>query len=377
MILQSKRVWIANQFISAQIEVNGEKIERILPYGAETADADYGEARIVPGFIDIHTHGAFGFDTNDAEEKGLREWARRLPEEGVTAFLPTTVTQSVEVLTKALENVAAVKKAGNEGAEIIGVHFEGPYLSLAFKGAQPGQYIVKPSVEQFKEYQKAADGLIRLITIAPDEDTDFALTRYCAQNGVAVSMGHSAATYEQALMGAANGAASMTHVHNGMTAYNHRAPGLTGAALRIRDIFGEIICDCIHTDATVLNNYFTAKGRDYGVMISDSLLAKGLPKDKYVFGGNAIEIYDDGSAHLGGGTLAGSTLKINEGLRNLVERALVPFDVALNACTVNPARLINADGSKGRIKAGFDADIVVLNDDYSVKATYCKGKSCI
>lgn len=375
MIIQSKRVWVANQFISAQIEVGGETIERILPYGTKKADADYGNARVVPGFIDVHTHGAFGFDTNDAEEKGLREWARRLPEEGVTAYLPTTVTQSVEILTNALKNVAAVKKAGHEGAEILGVHFEGPYLALQFKGAQPEQYIVNPNVEQFKEYQKAADGLIRLITLAPDEDEDFALTRYCAQNGVAVSMGHSAATYEQALMGAANGATGMTHVHNGMTAYTHRAPGLVGAALRMRDVFGEIICDCIHVDETVLNNYFTVKGRDYGVMVSDSLLAKGLPKDKYVFGGNAIEIYDDGSAHLENGTLAGSTLKMNEGLRNLVERALVPFDAALNACTINPARLVHADDRKGRIRAGFDADITVLNDDYTVKATYCKGKS--
>lgn len=374
MIIQSKNVWIAGQFVAAGIEVSSGKIERVLRYNEKTPDRDFGELRIVPGFIDIHTHGAFGFDTNDAEEKGLREWAKRLPNEGVTAFLPTTVTQSEEILTNALKNVAKVKNAGNDGAEILGVHFEGPYLSMQFKGAQPEQFISKPSVRQFKTYQEAACSLIKLISVAPEEDEDFALTRYCSANGVVVSMAHSAATYEQALMGVANGAMSMTHVHNGMTGYNHRAPGLVGAALRIRDIFGEIICDCIHVEPVVINNLFAAKGRDHLVMISDSLNAKGLPKDKYVFGGNAIEIYDDGSAHLENGTLAGSTLKINMGLRNLVERALVPFEAALNSCTINPARLLRVDDRKGRIAANFDADLVVLRDDYSVESAFCKGK---
>ena len=181
------------------------------------ADKDYGDKRIVPGFIDVHTHGAYGFDTNDANPEGLRDWMRRIPEEGVTAILPTTVTQMPDVLTEAVTNVARVIEEGYEGAEILGIHFEGPYLDMEYKGAQPPEAIAKPSVEQFAGYQKAAKGWIKYITLAPEQDLDFALTRYCSQNGVAVSMGHSAATYEQALMGIANGAVSMTHVYNGMT----------------------------------------------------------------------------------------------------------------------------------------------------------------
>ena len=241
MVLQSRRVWLAGQFVPAQLEVADGKIVNVYPFGTKTADVDYGNKRIVPGFIDVHTHGAYGFDTNDGEPEGLRDWMRRIPEEGVTSILPTTVTQMPEVLTKAVANVAKVVEEGYEGAEILGIHFEGPYLDMEYKGAQPPEAIAKPTVEQFKMYQEAAHGMIKYITMAPEHDPEFALTKYCSQNGVVVSMGHSSATYEQALMGIANGAMSMTHVYNGMTPYHHRKPGLVGTALRVRDIYGEII----------------------------------------------------------------------------------------------------------------------------------------
>ena len=212
MIIQSKRIWIAGQFMAAQLLVEEGKIVSVLPYGEKEADVDYGCKRIVPGFIDVHTHGAYGFDTNDAEEEGLRHWMKHIPEEGVTGILPTTVTQMPDVLTAALENVAKVVEEGYEGAEILGVHFEGPYLDMEYKGAQPPEAIAQARVEQFAMYQEAAKGLIKYITLAPEHDIDHALTKYCKSTGVVVSMGHSSATYEQALMGIANGATSMTHV---------------------------------------------------------------------------------------------------------------------------------------------------------------------
>lgn len=376
MIIQSKRVWVLGQFLEAQLEIADGKIAAVYEYGSKEVDEDYGDKRIVPGFIDMHTHGSYGFDTNDAVEDGLRNWMKRIPEEGVTGICPTTITQSEEVLTKALENVAKVVKDGYEGAEILGIHFEGPYLDMVYKGAQPEQHIVKPSVEQFKKYQKAANGLIKVITMATEQDENLELTRYCAQNGVVVSIGHSAATYEEAELAIANGARSMTHIFNGMTPFQHRKPGLVGAAMRNRDVYGEVICDGNHSTLAALNDLFTVKGRDYTIMITDALMAKGLPiGGKYIFGGNEIEIYPDGSAHLTSTkNLAGSTLKVNEGLKILVEKALVPFDSALNSCTINPARCLHVDDRKGSLQAGKDADIVVLNDDYSVAQTYCMGK---
>ncbi len=375
MIIQSKQVWIADQFFPFQLEIEDGKIKNLYAYGTKEVDKDYGELRIVPGFIDIHCHGAYTFDTNDANPEGLRNWSKKIVDEGVTSFLATTITQSEEVLTNAVKNVANVMEEGYEGAEILGIHFEGPYLDMKYKGAQPEQYIVKPTVEQFKKYQEAARGHIKYITMATEQDDDFALTRYCTENGVVVSIGHSAATYEQAVEAYGHGAKSMTHVYNGMTPFNHRANGLVGAAYRIRTMYGEIICDGNHSTYAALNNYFMSKGPDYSIMISDALMAKGTPiGSKHIFGGNEIVIYPDGSAHLTAtGGLAGSTLNINKGLRILVEKALVPFNYAINSCTINPARCLGIDDRKGSLTVGKDADIVVLNDDYSVAQTYCKG----
>ena len=377
MIIQSKKVWIADQFIPAQIEMDGGKITGIYPYGTKEADVDYGEQRIVPGFIDVHCHGAFTFDTNDAHEEGLRNWTKNIVSEGVTAFLATTITQSEEVLTNAVANVAKVMEEGYEGAEILGIHFEGPYLDMKYKGAQPEQHIVKGTIEQFERYQAAAKGNIRYITMATETDADFELTRYLADHGVVVSIGHSAATYEQACMAYANGAKCLTHVYNGMTPFNHRANGLVGAAFRLRTMYGEVICDGNHSTPAALNMFFMSKGPDYSIMVSDALMAKGTPiGSHHIFGGNEIEIYPDGSAHLvAAGNLAGSTLKLNEGLRILVEEALVPFNYAINACTLNPANCLGIADRKGSIRVGKDADIVVLDKDYAVVQTYCMGEA--
>ena len=377
MLIQSKKIWIADQFIAAIIATENGKITDILPYGSKPVDVDYGDKRIVPGFLDIHCHGAFEFDTNDANEEGLRNWTKNIVSEGVTGFLATTITQSEEVLTKAVANVAKVMEDGYEGAEILGIHFEGPYLDMVYKGAQPEQYIVKPTVEQFERYQSAAKGHIVYLTMATETDEDFALTRYLTEHGVVVSIGHSAATYEQAVMAYAHGARSMTHVYNGLRPFNHRANGLVGAAYRIRTMYGEIICDGNHSTPAALNNYFMSKGPDYCIMISDALMAKGTPVgSKFIFGGNEIVIYPDGSAHLTStGGLAGSTLRINQGLRILVEEAMVPFNYAINSCTINPARCIGVDDRKGAIGVGKDADLVVLDTDYSVIQTYCMGEA--
>lgn len=375
MIIQSKKVWIADQFTPAQLELEDGIIKEIYPYNEKEVTKDYGDLRILPGFIDIHCHGAYGFDTNDADPEGLRKWTKGIVDEGVTSFLATTLTQSEEVLTNAVSNVAKVVEEGYEGAEILGIHFEGPYLNKAHKGAQPEEYCVKPNIEQFKRYQKAAHGLIKYITMAVENDEDYALTKYCSQNNVVVSIGHSNATYEQAVQAYAHGARSMTHVYNAMTPFTHRANGLVGAALRIRNMYGEIICDGNHSTLAALNNFFTSKGPDYSIMITDSLMCKGFPVGtKFDFGGQEVVIYPDGSAHLvEAGNLAGSTLNVNKGLKILIEDALVPVNYAINACTSNPARCLHVDDRKGTIGVGYDADLVILDKDYEVVQTYCKG----
>ncbi len=376
MKIKSSRVFIAGDFIPAVISVNGKTIDAVLPYETE-ADEDYGDLRIVPGFIDVHCHGAYGFDTNYADPEGLKKWTKNIVHEGVTGFLATTITEHKEVLLKAVKNVADVVNEGTyEGARILGIHFEGPYLDMKYKGAQPPEAIVAPSVEEFKEYQDAADGLIKIITMAPEHDEGFALTKYAASNGVVVSMGHSNATFNQAVMAIANGAKSITHTYNAMSPFSHRENGLVGTALRLHDVYSEVICDCNHSTPEALNVFFHSKESTKAIMISDGLMCKGFPTGtKFMFGGHEIEIYPDGSAHLvKEKNLAGSTLKINEGLKNLVEKAGVPFAEALNSCTLNPATMLKMEDKVGRIAAGCDASIVVLEDNYDVKSVYVQGE---
>ena len=373
MIIQSNRVFINDEFVPKQIEINEGKIINIYPYNQEKVDKDFGNNRIVPGFIDVHCHGYGGYDTNDATVDGLKKWLGDVTSEGVCALCPTTITQSKQILTNAVKNVAKVKKLNPEGAEILGIHFEGPYISKEYKGAQPEEYIVKPNVEEFKEYQRAAEGLIKIITIAPEEDDNFELIKYCIANNVNVSLGHSAATYEQAQQAIKLGATCFTHTYNGMSRFNHRDNNLVGAALG-SDIFAECICDSHHSTINSLRIFFRCKGKN-GIMMSDGLMTKGLPVGtKMLFGGQEIEMKEDDTCRLTStGNFAGSILRINNGIKILVEEANVPIQIAISSCTSAPARYLKIDDHKGYISQGYDADIVVLDDSYNVLDTYCRG----
>ena len=374
MIIQSRKVYIDDKFVEAQIEIKEDKIINIYAYNYKKVDIDFKDKRIVPGFIDVHCHGYGGFDTNDATEEGLKSWLKNVTSEGVTALCPTTITQSKQVLTNALRNVAVVKKQNPEGAQILGVHLEGPYISKEYKGAQPEEYIVKPNVEEFKEYQENAEGLIKIITIAPEEDDNYELIRYCVSHDVNVSLGHSAATYEVAQEAIKLGATSFTHTYNGMSRFNHRENNLVGAALG-SDVFAECICDGHHSTLNSLRIFFRCKGKN-GIMMSDGLMTKGLPVGtKMLFGGQEIEMKPDDTCRLTStGNFAGSILRINNGLRILVEEVKVPFEIALSSCTSAPARYLHVDDHKAYIRKGYDADIVVLDDDYSVITTFARGK---
>lgn len=381
MVIQSTRVWIAGEFTPAQLQIESGAIERILPHGTLAPDADYGDLRIVPGFIDIHTHGGYGFDVNSADPDGLCMWRKEVTKEGVTTVLPTTLTSTKDVLMKAVQNVYEVKKAspgGEGGADLYGIHLEGPFLDEQYCGAQPPGAIVPPSVEEFEDFQKACGNLIKVVTIAPEHDRDHLFTRYASSHGTVVSVGHTSASYEEVLLAFANGASSLTHTYNAMSRFHHRENGAVGFAFRMHDQYSEVICDCLHSTPEALNIFFSCKDDSHAVMISDSLMAKGSPAgSRFLFGPNEIYLDEQGTARLADpkarGTIAGSTLSINIGLKNLVERALVPFPKALRSCTANPAALLGIGGRKGKICARFDADLAVLEDDYSVRQTYCMG----
>ena len=375
MIIQSERVWTNRMFTAAQIEVENGKIRRILPYNEKKADLDYGRMRIIPGMIDVHTHGACGFDTNMPEKEGLQRWADSLLKEGVTSFLATTTTNSHEVLMQAAENVASYMEEEHSGAQVLGLHFEGPFINAKNKGAQPEEYCRKPDVREFKQFQSAARGHILYMTVACELDEDFALTRYCVDNGVAVSLGHSHATYAEAMLAAANGARSVTHTYNGQTGLHHREPGVVGAAMRNHDLYSEIICDSYHVSVAAIYDLIMHKG-DKAIMITDSLLAKGMPKGEYVFSGQGIDIRDNGCCYLHGtDTLAGSTLKMNEGLRILMEEVQVSAEIAIPMSSSNAAEMLKIADRKGYIRAGNDADFAVIDDNYQIIQTFIAGEA--
>lgn len=408
MIIRSKRVWLNGQFIPAQIEWRQGKIVRVSSYNKEACDRDYGLLRIIPGMIDLHTHGAYGFDTNDAEEEGLKNWARRIPEDGCTAFLATTVTQMSGVLEKAVANVAQVMEQNPAGAEILGIHLEGPFIDRKYRGAQPPEAIALPSVTQFEKYQEAAKGRIRYVTLAPEHDDQHALIRYLAEHRVVASLGHSGADFQEAKRAFEDGAKTMTHIFNGMSGVHHRTPGLGACALALPQVYGEIICDGLHVVPEMLHLFFASKDRNHGVMVTDSLRFKhfdeqlyrkhlfesGKTKEevekictaKFSLGGHAVEVrrrreeghQDQALAYLAGtDTIAGSILSMNQGLRILIEEAKVPVEKAIAAATCNPARCLGVEDRKGFIRRGMDADLVVLKEDYEVEETFCRGRACL
>jgi len=376
MIIQSKRIWIQEQWVASQLEIHEQKITHIWPYETKPVDIDYSNHRVYPGFIDTHCHGAFGFDTNDGNEAGMRLWLNRAPEEGVTLLCPTTITQSEEILTKALQTVSNVMKTETTGAQIGGIHFEGPYLNTKFKGAQPEKFILKPDIQQFKRYELASQNTIRIVTLAPENDENHEFIDYLVSKGIAAHIGHSGATYQESLFALANGASGFTHTFNGMSPFNHREPGATGASLQIRNAYSELICDGIHVSWPAVNILFGLKGKDYVVLVTDALQAKGVGEGSYVFGGQSIEIRSNGGAYLAGtNNLAGSTLKMNESVRNAIIYAGADEASVINGATLNPARVLKIDDQKGKIQTGYDADLTILDDLYEVVEVFVLGNS--
>jgi N-acetylglucosamine-6-phosphate deacetylase len=310
-------------------------------------------------------------DTSDEAE--LKRWTALLPNEGVTAYLPSTTTEPPAQLLSAIATITGLMDKGCTGAEILGIHLEGPFVNVEYKGAMKPECIIQPSVELLRSFQEAARGRVLYMTMAVEKDTDYAVLRAARELGIVVTIGHSSTTYEQAMMALGNGANCFTHAFNAMRPLNHREPGCAGALMR-SDAFAELIFDGLHVSMEVLNILFKAKGGDRIVCISDSLGVKGFPAGIYNMQGWDVRVDERGVAYLNGtNTLCGSTLKFNDGLRMMVEQQGIPIDWALNSVSLNPARLLRLDDRLGRIKAGYDADMVVLSDTYDVVETYCKG----
>lgn len=330
---------------------------------------------IVPGFIDEHIHGAGGSDTMDATTESLNTIAMALPAEGTTSFLATTITQKHENIERALKNAADYRNQHNQPgkAEVIGVHLEGPFINKKRNGAQPEEYIVNPDIELFKRWQELADGGIKLVTCAPELENGMDFVHYLNETGVIASIGHSDALYEDVEKAVQAGAKQVTHLFNGMRGLHHREPGVAGSALLFKELMVELIADGIHVRPEVIKLVLSAKGADGMLLITDAMRAKCLKDGIYDLGGQDVSVAN-GRALLADGTLAGSILKMNDSVKNMIDFTQISLLEAVQMASVNPAKQLHVFDRKGSITKGKDADFTVLTNEYQVDLTICRGE---
>ncbi|MBQ9842357.1 MAG: N-acetylglucosamine-6-phosphate deacetylase [Clostridia bacterium] len=348
-------------------------IRGIVPADEVPADATVIDAcggYVSPGLIDLHIHGYLGCDVCDGEEGSIRTISRGLLANGVTGYLPTTMTVDMGTIRRALEVCRNLQEESKtwQGSTILGCHAEGPFINESKKGAQDPKHILKPDAAFVKEY---AD-IIRIITLAPENDTeDFAAIReMTADTDVVVSMGHTATDYDTAMAGIQAGVGHVTHLFNAMTPLAHRAPGAVTAALN-GDVSCELIVDTFHVDPCFYNLLWKLKGRRL-CFITDCLPAGGLPYGEYTLGGTKI-IYRDIVCRLEDGTVAGSVLHLNHGVWNVYTHSDIPLWECVNGASLNPATVLGIADRKGSLSTGKDADIVITDEQFEVKRTIIGG----
>lgn len=370
--IKNGKLILANKIETGKVLLFTSKIEGIveeneIPEGAEVIDANGGF--VSPGLIDLHIHGYLGKDVCDGSEDSMRIISKGLLENGVTGYLPTTMTVDMTTINEAIDVCRSLMKENDfDGSAILGVHAEGPFISASKKGAQDERYILKPDAEFVK---KNAD-VIKIITLAPEEDENFSAIRDIVdKTDVVVSMGHTSADYKTAVASAKVGVSHATHLFNAMTPLTHRAPGVVGAALN-SDVSCELIVDTFHVDPSLYDTVYKLKGRKL-CFITDCLPAGGLPEGEYTLGGAKI-IYRDNICRLEDGTIAGSVLRLNKGVWNVYNNSDIPLHECVNCASLNPATTLGIAERKGSIEAGKDADIIILDEEFNVVKTIIGGK---
>lgn len=327
---------------------------------------------VVPGFIDEHIHGSATADNMDATLDAARTISKTIASEGVTSFLMTTMTEPEDHIEKAMVNAKEfIENPEYIGAKAIGLHLEGPFISVKHKGAQPEESIRKPNVEIFKHYQKLSGNNIKEITFAYEEDGK-ALANYLRDTGVVGSIGHTDATCDQTLEAIKEGVSCATHTYNAMKPLHHREAGTVGACLLSNDIYCELICDLIHVSPNAIRLLYKCKGKEKIVLITDAMRAKHMPDGEYSLGGQPVFV-KDGAARLENGTLAGSILCMNVALKNMQSVVGTTLEETIDFATANPAKNLHIFDKKGSIKEGKDADFAVIDKDFNVYMTVSEG----
>jgi N-acetylglucosamine-6-phosphate deacetylase len=355
------------------IEAIGPRSGMTLPAGAQEIRA--ADKTAIPGFLDVHIHGAGGHDVMEGNSTALRAITRKVSEYGTTSIVATTVTASIDETLRAVEGIAGFIARQHETdeprAEILGIHFEGPFISKQRRGVHPAEWIQLPSAETLARFLKVAAGNARILTIAPEVLGAVPCIDAAREAGLVVSMGHTDATYEQARAAMARGARSATHVYNAMRPFTHRDPGVIGAVLTSPDVNAELIADGVHVEEAAMRLLLIAKGAAHVTLVSDGLSATGMPDGKYMLGGFEVTV-SGGVCRNAEGTLAGSTLTLDRALRNIVALG-TPLPDAVRMLTLNPATLLGIEFKKGSLRVGADADILLLDEGLHVTNVWARG----
>ena len=371
--IKGAKIVLENEVVENKVLLFDSKIIDVVDPAEIPADAQIIDAEglyVTPGLIDVHTHGYLNEDVSDGSAEGIRKMANGVMKNGVTAFLPTTMTVSMQEIEAALDVVRSLQEESKtwDGAYLAGVNCEGPFINETRKGAQAGEHIKAPDAD----WIIANSDIIKLCTIAPEVEGGYeAIEKVTKNSNVRISVGHSDATFEQAMHAFACGATQVTHLFNAQTALHHRKPGVVGAGLS-SEAYTELIADTFHVNPGLFSLIAKCKG-DKLVLITDCTRAGGMPDGEYTLGGQKIFVKGI-QCLLEDGVIAGSVLKLNHALKNLHNNTDLPLCEVVAAATLNPASAIGIADTKGSIKSGKDADLVLMDTDFEVKKTIIGGE---
>lgn len=373
ILLKNGKFVLANRIVSGDLLVIDGKIKKITENENPLYEngIDLKGKYVVPGFIDAHIHGAYGADAMDGTVEALKTISSFVVKHGTTNFLATTLTSTKEILKNVLEKIAEVQNKELDGANIFGAHMEGPYFDIQYKGAQNEKYMKPAGIEEIKEYLNIKPGLVKLFSLSPKGDAVLEAIKFLKENGVIVSVGHSAVYFDDVQKAIKAGLSHSTHTYNGMRGFTHREPGVVGAVLSSDAVMAEVIFDKIHVHPEAVRLMLKAKGVDKVECITDAMSATGLPDGNYKLGELDVYVKDNQARLVSNDALAGSVLTLDKAFKNVIELGYSIFD-AVKMTSTNAAKEFGLN--TGEISEGKDADLVVLNGDYSVNMTFVKGK---
>lgn len=375
MLIKNVKIIFPDSITPGSIIIQNNKIYKIFLNHTPKYDGDILDGEnlyLSPGFIDIHIHGAYGCDTMDATCESLKKISQATLKHGVTSFLPTTMTCSKEDIRNAIKNVYLVMKEKSTVNNILGVHLEGPFINKNKIGAQNPNYLLEPSIDNFKDIAEDYEEIIKIVTLAPEIEGAQNLIQYLHKKNIVVSIGHTNAKYEEAIEGIKNGVSHATHLFNAMTPFNHRDPGAVGAILN-SNITAECILDGIHIHYASLDIALKIKSSDKIILITDAMSACCMKDGKYSLGGQEV-IVKDSAARLNNGVLAGSVLTLDKAVRNVKNNLNIPLYEIIKLLTINPSKVCGTDSTKGIIKENYDADLILFDEDINIKHVFVNGK---